>query len=108
MIAVGSSPRSNRASTSSPLQLPRFALPPTRSSGNSANAASHSGTKSIGWRQAFELLAATRTDYLVHETRQDCRRMFPADDIEALKGLICEIQCVTAICKIAVCDGDEH
>ena len=34
--------------------------------------------------------------------------MFPTDEIEALKSLVCEIQCVTAICEVAVCDGGEH
>jgi hypothetical protein len=34
--------------------------------------------------------------------------MFPADDIEAFKSLVGQIQCVTAISEIAVGGGGEH
>src|SRR5262245_54490883 len=56
----------------------------------------------------IRLLTATRTDHLVYDTRQDCRRMFPADDIEALKSLVGEIQCVTAISEVAISHSDQH
>src|SRR5262245_54547801 len=107
-MAAGSSPKSRCASPSWSLQLPRFALPSVRSSANSAKAASHSDTKSDGCRHAFDSSPPRVTDHLVYDTRQDCRRMFPADDIEALKGLVGEIQCVTDISEVAISHSDEH
>ena len=76
--------------------------------GSSAAASAHNAVRSTGWRHAVDSCRTASCHHLAYHGGQDGVGVLPADQVEALEGLVCEIKRVSPTGECAVRVGGKQ